>query len=169
MYTYFSWRISFYRCQDGRICDPKTSTAEHEWSQAETEMILLKKRPSIQNSLYQRWRNGGCAHSQRSWLPRHDLKQLGDQNGQRESRNLVNKSKYMFEISRAAFVSTTDRTGCHQLRQRSLSMCIKKATRLGIVSISDFDMWLRSWQCFMMSSAHRPVMMYDQLWIVMRG
>ena len=53
----------------------------------------------------------------------------------------MNKSKALFEISKAAFVSTSDTTGSHQLRHRSLSMCIKTATLsyLGIVSTSDFD------------------------------
>ena len=84
----------------------------------------------------------------------------------RESRNLVNKPNDLFEISKAAFVSTTDSTGCHQLRHRSLSMRIKTATRLylRIVSISDFDKYeaevmemLHDEQCSSASDDEWPV------------
>ena len=40
---FLSRRFSYYRRQDGRIRDTKTSSAEHEKSQAETYMLFGKK------------------------------------------------------------------------------------------------------------------------------
>ena len=114
------------------------AAAENEKSQAETSIVFFESQSKHLFLLYQRWAMANVIIHNVPYYPGT----TGNNSAIRTPpRVTFDKLKGLFQISRAAFVSTADGTGCHQLQQSGLLMCIKKATRLGFFPVSEFGQY----------------------------